>query len=269
MMKKMNVYLHELRSYRKSVMIWAVSLSLLIAFFLSIYPSFQQQAASVNDIFKNMPQSVMDALGFSPDLFTNVLGFYTFTMTYIVLCAAVQAMNIGLGVLAKESSGKTVDFLLTKPVSRPAIITAKLLAALTSLAITFVVFLIVSSIIAASVSTQAFDYGMFLKLSLPLFFVQVIFAALGFAIAAIARKIKSVLPLSLSTVFAFFIIGLVQGALHYEDLRYLTPFKYFDYGYILKNAAYDGVFLTLSAVIIVMAAAISYVVFGKKDIHAA
>lgn len=265
----MNIYLHELRAYRKSVLIWAVSLSLLIAFFLSIFPSFQQQSASINDVFQNMPKSVMDALGFSPDLFTSVLGFYTFTMTYIVLCAAVQAMNIGLGVLAKESSGKTVDFLLTKPVTRTAVITAKLLAAFTSLAITFLVFLAVSSIIAVSVSTQSFDYGMFLKLSLPLFSVQVIFAAVGFAIAAIARKIKSVLPLSLSTVFAFFIIGLVQGALSDHNLRYLTPFKYFDYSYILKNANFEGAFMAMAAVIVVVATVVSYIVYVKKDIHAA
>jgi ABC-2 type transport system permease protein len=177
-------------------------------------------------------------------------------------------MNIGMGVLAKEASGKTVDFLLTKPVSRTAIITAKLLAALSALAITSLVFFVVSGAMAAAVS-ENLDYWMFLKLSLPLFFVQVIFALLGFAIAAVARKIKSVLPLSLSTVFAFFIIGLVQGALHYEDLRYLTPFKYFDYGYILKNASYEGTFLLLSAVIVVVAAVLSYVVFLKKDIHAA
>ncbi len=265
----MNIYLHELRSYRKSVIIWTAALSLVAVFYLSLYPAFHADTAIVGAMFENLPQSVLDAIGISPETFTSVLGFYTFTMTYIVLCGAVQAMNIGLGVLAKEASGKTVDFLLTKPVSRSTILTAKLLAAFTALAITSVVFFAVSGVMAASVSAQAFDYGLFLKLSLPLFFVQVIFAALGFVIAALARKIKSVLPLSLSTTFAFFIIGLVQGALHYEDLRYLTPFKYFEYGYILKNASYEGAFLVFSAAIIAVSVAVSYIVFVKKDIHAA
>lgn len=264
----MNIYLHELRSYRKSIFIWSAVLSLVTIFFLSLYPAFHRDTAFFEQMLQNMPQSVKDALGFSAETFTSVLGFYTFTMTYIFLCGTVQAMNTGMGVLAKEAAGKTVDFLLTKPVSRTTIITAKLLAALTALAITSVVFFTVSGLMAVAVSEQAFDYWMFLKLSLPLFFMQVIFALLGFAIAAIARKIKSVLPLSLSTVFAFFIIGLLQGALHSEDLRYLTPFKYFDPGYILKNAAYEGSYLALSAAIIIVAAATSYIVFLKKDIHA-
>jgi ABC-2 type transport system permease protein len=265
----MNIYLHELRSYRKSILIWSAALSLVVVFYLSLYPAFQRDTAFVGQMLQNLPKSVQAALGLSVETFTTVLGFYTFTMTYIILCGAIQAMNIGMGVLAKEASGKTVDFLLTKPVSRAAVITAKLLAALTALAITSVVFFVVSGIMAVAVSTNSFDYGMFIKLSLPLFFVQVIFALLGFAIAAFARKIKSVLPLSLSTVFAFFIIGMLQAALRYEDLRYLTPFKYFDPGYILKNASYEGGYLVLSAIIVVVAAAISYLVFMKKDIHAA
>lgn len=265
----MNIYKHELRSSRKSALTWIVSLSLLVAFYLSLYPAFSRDTAILSAVFSRMPQSVMDALGFTPDVFSNVLGFYTFTMTYIILCGAVQAMNLGMGILAKEASGKTADFLLTKPVSRAAIITAKLLASLTVLIATSVVFILVAGIVASSVAGNAFDWGMLVKLSLPLFFVQVIFAALGFAVAAIARKIKSVLPLSLSTVFAFFIIGLVQGALKYEDLRYFTPFKYFEYGYILKSASYEGVYAALSAIIVVAAVALSYAVYMNKDIHAA
>jgi ABC-2 type transport system permease protein len=211
----------------------------------------------------------MDALGFMPEAFTDVLGFYTFTMTYIILCGAIQAMNLGMGILAKEASGKTADFLLTKPVTRGAILTAKLLACLTALGMTFAVFTAVAGVAASVVTDSPFGWWMFVKLSLPLLFVQLIFAALGFLIAAIARKIKSVLPLSLSTVFAFFIIGLVQGALKDEGLRCLTPFKYFEYGVLLKTGAYEGVYLALSAIIVLVAVAVSYGVYLNKDIHAA
>jgi ABC-2 type transport system permease protein len=265
----MNIYLQELRQLRKSVLIWSVSLSLVVVFYMALFPAFSRDTALVASLMRKLPQGVMDAIGFSPETFTTVLGFYTFTMTYIILCGAVQAMNIGMGVLAKEASGKTVDFLLTKPVSRAAIINAKLLAALTALAVTSLLFFIVSGIMAASVSPGPLDYRMFLTVSLPLFLVQMIFAALGFAIAAVARKIKAVLPLSLSTVFLFFIIGLIQGTLKYRDLKFLTPFKYFDYPYILTHASYEGIFVVLWAAVIAAAVAVSYMVFINKDIHAA
>jgi ABC-2 type transport system permease protein len=265
----MNIYLQELRSLRKSVLIWSVSLSLVVIFYLALYPAFSRDTAIVASMMSNLPQSVIDAIGITPETFTTVLGYFTFTMTYIILCGAVQAMNIGMGVLAKEAAGKTVDFLLTKPVTRAAVITAKLLAAMTALALTSLIFFIVSGVTAAAVSPNAFDYGMFIKVSLPLFFVQVIFAAMGFAVAAVVRKIKSVLPLSLSTVFMFFIIGLIQSALKLQDLRYLTPFKYFEFGYILAHASYEGAYVLLSAVLVAVSAAVSYVVYINKDIHAA
>ena len=265
----MNIYLQDLRSLRKSVLIWAASLSFVVVFYMALYPTFSKDSRLVAAVMSNLPQSAKDMMGISPETFTTMLGFYTFTLTYLILCGAVQAMNTGMGVLAKEASGKTADFLLTKPVSRANVLSAKLLAALTALAFTSIVVLAVALLMASSVSAQALDYALFLKLSLPLFFVQVIFAVLGFFIAAIAPKIKAVLPLSLSIVFLFFIIGLIQSALKYKDLRFLTPFKYFDLDYILVHASYEGIFAAFSMSIIAVSVTLSFLVYINKDISAA
>lgn len=265
----MNIYLHELRALRKSILIWSASLSFVVVFYMALYPAFSKDTKLVAAVMSKLPQSVMDMMGFSKETFTTMLGFYTLTLTYIILCGAVQAMNTGMGILAKEFSGKTADFLLTKPVSRAVVLTGKLLAALTALALTSLAVLAVAAVMATSISAQAFNYGLFFKLSLPLFFVQVIFAAMGFFIAALAPKIKAVLPLSLSTVFLFFIIGLIQSALKVQNLRFLTPFKYFELDYILTHGSYEGAFMALSIGIVAVFIAVSYFVFVNKDIHAA
>lgn len=46
---------------------------------------------------------------------------------------------LGSGIISKEERDKTAEFLLVKPVSRAHIMTAKLLAALTLLAVFFLV----------------------------------------------------------------------------------------------------------------------------------
>jgi ABC-2 type transport system permease protein len=186
-----------------------------------------------------------------------------------MLCGAIQAMHMGMGILAKEAAGKTGDFLLSKPVSRSAVLGAKLAAALTQLALTALVYLSVCAIVIASVSNTPTDWGLFWLMSLALFFTQVLFALMGFAIAAVARRIRGVLPLTLSIVFGFFVLSLLQGALHNEELRWLTPLKYFDVNQVLTSGGYQTGLVLAAVALAVGCVAVSWAVFTRKDIHAA
>ena len=68
-----------------------------------------------------------------------------------------------------------------------------------------------------------------------MFFVQLLFLAVGIFISVIVSKIKSVLTVSLATVFAFYFLGMFSGTTGEEAKRYLSPFKYFDTAYIIET----------------------------------
>ena len=265
----MNIFYHELKAYRRSTIIWTAALCLTSIFFLSMFPAFYSNARVLNEVFASLSQMVRDAIGLSPDMISSLLGFYSFGIGYVVLCGAIQAMNIGISLLSKETSGKTVDFLLTKPVTRARILTFKLLAALACIIITDLAYLVVASLVAWSVQVKAFDYRLFLMLSLTLLYVQLIFLALGFLVSVLLRKIKSIPPVSLSIVFGFFFIALFSSAIKDAQLRFLTPFRYFDPLYILNNSAYELTFVLISVLIVLVAIAATYLIYQKKDIHAA
>jgi len=264
----MNMFLHELNSYRKSTIIWTISLSAIAIMFLAMFPGFTTSAADVKKLFEGYPLALRNAIGLSLDTITTLLGFYSFTLLYITLCGAIQAMNLGTSIISKEAREKTADFLLTKPVSRIQIMTAKLLAALTSLVITDVIYFGFASIMASITSSNAFSMKIFIMISATLFFIQLIFLAIGVLISVIFPKIKSVLPVSLGTVFAFFFISMFGAAIGDNNLRYLTPFKYFDSAYIIKNGNYETSFIILEIVIIIIAIISSYIIYSKKDINA-
>lgn len=264
----MNIFFHELKAYRRSTIIWTAAVCLGVVLFLSIFPAFYKDARILTDVFAAFPQMVRDALGISLDMIASVLGFYSFLIGYVVLCGAIQAMNIGISLLSKETAAKTVDFLLTKPVTRARILTFKLLAALACIIITNLVYLVVASLMARSVQVKPFDFKLFLMLSLSLFFVQLIFLALGFLLSVLLRKIKSVLPITLSTVFGFFFISLFSSAIKDAQLRVLTPFRYFDPIYILNNSAYELMYVLISVLIVIVAIAATYLIYQHKDIHA-
>lgn len=264
----MNIFIHELQTYRRSTLIWTASLSLLAVLYLSIFPAFYKDARILTDVFAAFPQMVRDALGISPDMIASILGFYSFLIGYMVLCGAIQAMNIGISLLSKEAAGKTVDFLLTKPVTRARILTFKLLAALVCIVVTNLVYLVVASLMAWSVQEKQFDYKLYLMLSLSLFYVQLIFMALGFLASVLLRKIKSVLPITLSTVFGFYFISLFSSAIKDAQLRVITPFRYFDPIYILNNSAYELSYVLISILIVIICIAATYLIYQNKDIHA-
>ncbi|PLS03406.1 ABC transporter permease subunit [Neobacillus cucumis] len=264
----MNIFFHELKAYRKSTIIWTFSLIMVALLFLSMFPSFAKDADEFKKLLAGYPLAMRKAIGLNLENIFTILGFYSYALTFTTLCAAIQAMNIGTGIVSKEVREKTADFLLTKPVTRTQILTSKLLAAFMSLLLTNVIYLMAVNFIALQVKTVDFSMKKFVLLSGTMFFIQLIFLAIGIIISVIIPKIKSVLTVSLATVFGFYFLGVISDTSGNDVKRYISPFKYFDNTYIIKHASYEASFLIAGLVIVVVAITASYRIYTKKDIHA-
>lgn len=265
----MNIYLYELKSLRKSTVIWICALIGMAALYLSIYPSMASDAEDFKELLGSYPASFQAMLGINLDIITSILGFYSMIFSFVVLCGAIQAMNLGVSILSKESRERTADFLLVKPVSRTTIVTAKIAAGFTMIVITNIVFCIGSTVLANLVKTEDFDLKIYFMINLTLFFIQIIFMALGLVVSVFFKKIKNILPISLGTVFGLYLIGaLIAADKNDSAARILSPFKYFDISDIINTKQYETNYLILSAAIVLVSIIVTYVVFRKKDIHA-
>ncbi len=264
----MNIFKRELKANRNSTIIWAVSFAILITLFLMLYPAFTKDVDITRKILANLPLIVSSALGVSLANFFTIYGFFAYLFTPAVIPGAIQAMSLGVGMLSKEESGKTVDFLLSKPISRGRVVTEKLLAALCLLIFTNIVFSSVALAMASLVSTTSFSSTTFLLITATLLFIQIFFLALGMLFSVIMPKVKSVIAVALPTVFSFFIIGTLGAILGNDAIKYLSPFKYFDPNYIIANRAYEPKYLIIEAIIVFIAITVSYVIYIRKDIRA-
>ncbi|MDF2858368.1 MAG: transporter permease [Neobacillus sp.] len=263
----MNIFLHELKSYRRSIILWACSMTFLAVVYIFLFKGLEHDIESFKFFLDNMPAMIKKGFNILVDSISTLEGFYSFVFSFVILCGAIQAMNLGTAMVTKEIRDKTVDFLMTKPVSRMNIMTSKLMAAFFVLLITNIIYLGLTILTAVAV-VEAFHLKIFFMISLTMFFVQLIFMALGTLISVIAGKIKSVISVSLSTVFGFYILGSLGSFLGEEKVRYFSPFRYFDAAYIMKHAAYETSFVVIGIAFLIVAITSSYLVYLKKDIHA-
>ena len=264
----MNMYLRELRSLRKSAILWACSMTALAALYFSVYKGIAEDAADFKNLLAAYPASIRAMLGISLDSIATILGFYSMIFTFVALCGAIQAMNYGLSILSKETRERTADFLLVKPVSRTSVVSSKLLAALTMLFLTDAFYYAGALIAANAVKTSGYSNKLFFMVSLTLLFDQLIFFALGVLISVFFQKLNSVLPLSLGVVFGLYILGAILATGDNDTARFFSPFKYYNTAYIINNGRYETLYLVIGAIIVAAAVAGGYIVYVKKDIHA-
>jgi ABC-2 type transport system permease protein len=264
----MNIYLNELKALRKSTIIWTCSITALAALYLSLYSGVAQDAEDFKKLLSGYSPAIRSMLGINLDYIATVLGFYAMIFSFILICGAIQAMNLGLSVLTRESRERTADFLYAKPVSRTHIVSAKLSACITMLLATNVVFLIVSLLIANAIKTSEFSAKLFIMVNLSLLFVQLILFSLGMVISVFFKKLKNVLPLSLGFSFGFYMIGALFATGENSDVeRYFSPFRYFDTSYIVNNSSYELPYVIAGTVITVVSVITAYIIYSRKDIY--
>ena len=266
----MNIYVHEFRTYLKSVIIWSLALACLIFAFLSFFAGIAEDAEFLNTALERFPEELLVAFGMNTTDMSTVLGFFSIIFLICQICLAIQAANYGFALVSVEERELTADFLLAKPVGRTRILTLKLLSAFTGLAITTVVVWI-SSFVFINMFRDGRPYEtkplLLLLGSIVLF--QLFFLTVGMVISLLVRKVRSVTPFSMALAFGMYVLSAFGGMLGEDTVEIITPFKHFEPGYIISNAAYDVPMALISVSIIAVSVAASYVLYARRDIPAA
>jgi ABC-2 type transport system permease protein len=263
----MNIYTAEMKMSFKSLIYWTLGLSLIVIIFMNLYPAISESAESLENVMSNFPEEIRSALNLSDFKLNELLGFYCYLFTYILLTGSIYSMKLGVSVLSEEIRSKTADFLNTKPVSRTSIVSSKILCVFTNLLIQNLIYFIVSFItINLYKNNDEFSFKTFFLINLSLFLVQLFFMSFGLFISIILRKIKTVMPITLGVVFFFFILQMINETLKNKELSYITPFAYFDLSKVIEKVRFETNYLIINIVFIIVFTTITYIVYQKKDI---
>lgn len=263
----MNIFLRELKSNRKSLIIWGIGMFLMIASGMSKYTTYSSSAQN-SEIFNSMPYSIKALFGFASFDVTTMSGFYAFLFLYIELTAGIHAVLMGAGIISKEERDKTTEFLITKPVSRNLIITSKLLASLFNIIIINIVSL-VSSIIMVSAYNKGISVSKEICIFIfSMFIVQLIFFSIGAVISSFIKNAKSSGSLSVAILLGAFVISRITDFTDRIDvINIFSPFKYFSYENMAKGQGLNIGISIFSLALILVCLYFTYIFYGKRDLE--
>lgn len=259
---------YELKRTFRSFFNFTLGMLATWVIFIGFFDLFREDAALMDQLLQNFPAEFKAAFGFSDVNLSEIEGYLSFLISYINLIGAVFAMKLGVGLLSAEPREKTADFLLSKPVRRRDIVTAKLMTALIQLTAQILLLYAVSIATIAWLLDVRADQSILAQLIVSILLVQLFFLGLGFALAAAAKRIKAVMPITLGIVFFFFIVEMINESLHLEKLTYLTPFAYFKGSELLKTGSLSWPYIMLDLAVFAAAITGSYFLYQRKDFHA-
>lgn len=261
----MTIIKHELKQSKTSFIIWTVSIALLLACCVLIFPEMESEMDSVGAVFSSMG-SFTQAFGLDRLNFGSLKGFYAIECGNIVgLGGAFFASITAVSILSKEEKDRTAEFLLTHPVSRIRIITEKLAAVLIQVVLMNVIIFGIAVLSMVKVK-EDIPWKDILLLHLAYLLLQLELSGICFGISAFLRRGSVGVGLGLATMMYFLnLIGNMTSSV--EFVKKITPFAYCEGADIITNRELDMTLVVTGMVFAVIGVAAAYIKYNTKDVH--
>jgi len=267
----MAIFKYELRQMRTMIIAWAVGVSALL---FCILPSFLSIFINANGTVKTdvvasaQDNSFLKAVDMSAEFLSKPIGMYGFLTGWVFgIACGIIALHIGLSIHTKEFSGRTADFLLTKPYSRASIFISKLLSASTAVLIIGAAYFCTSYIALKTFLGDAMDVKLFALLAGSVILNSVLYMAFGIFLGVVVPRIRQPLLVSVTVVFITIVIGQLAVVAGTDILLYLSPPKFFGGSIVASLGHYEIRFVIWLIFLVTVFLTSAFAIFRKKDIY--
>ncbi|MDO5415584.1 MAG: ABC transporter permease subunit [Lachnospiraceae bacterium] len=263
----MVIFKYEMKNYRKYILVWAAALAVCIFSMTPVYYSMMNSAgAGGNALFETLGSSdFFQTVGMSMDYLTTPLGIYSFLTSFFALAAGIFGMHFGISIHTREFSGKTSEYLYTKPHTRGEIFRAKAWTVFCGTLIVGLAYLL-SSLLTLLLFQPGFDWWEFFLISLSLFFVALIFAAMGLLAGVWFSNNRNPLLTAGLAIFTEYCITSFSRVVGNRAIGFLSPFSFFGAAEISRNHFYEMSYVVWYFVLLAVCLLAAYRIFLKKDI---
>ncbi len=261
---RFKIAIQTMKNHWKTTIIVTLLFMVMAVMYAGMFPSFEESIVDMMD------SNFYESFNFFPhaDQMHTYVGFLTLELYNIfwLLILAIMIGFIAASSISKEIEGKTIDILMSNPVSRKQIVIEKFVGLIPMfLIINFATMMALIGITTAI--NESLNYGnLFIVhiLSIP-YFLTVF--SLGILISVIIdEKMKASIILISILVGMFVLNSISLLSTDYEFIGFFSFLHYFDTYMILQSGEVDvvGIFVFIILTILFQVAAMIY--FERRDI---
>jgi len=268
----MNLFKMEMRRNFRTLAIWSAVCGALTLLLTLLYPAMlsSDMLALFNAKIASLPKEMVDMFNLSSEDIRQLPQFFAYFFQFVLMAACVYGATLGLSVISREENEGTIEFLYAKPLRRSRIVTGKLLSAIATFAIYFVVVTIGGVIGCLAVKPEAQDTVTLLTAVKSVmaggFIAGLTYMFVGIALSVALRRAKHAASLASALFFGTYIVGSIPKITGVLDfLKWISPVNYVTPGDIVMDGVNGGYALILAAVMTV-AAGLTYMAYNRRDL---
>lgn len=252
---------------RWSTMWWSIGVVSFVLINMLLYPSFKDQAAELEKSFADLPPAAVQLFGGSTDFFSPV-GFLNSQIFFIMLPLLLGALAISLGasLIAREEQDKTIESLLSRPISRDRLLVGKMIAG--SLLLAFVSLLAaIATVVSAKIVGLDIELSLVWLACLACFLLSWSTGAIALLITSFGRARAAAIGIGALVGVGGYLVVSLSGTVDWLDWpSKLFPFYYYQSETIL-NGAYKWANVLFFLLVGAICAALSIVFFRRRDLE--
>ncbi len=265
-----NLIVNDFKRLFKSLVLWTVIVGGLALLMLLLFPAFEDIYADLEALLEGYPQGFLEAFGLGEDglVLENIYGWFGVEgYLFVLLIGSVYAGLLGGSILSKEEDDQTIEFLLTRPITRSEIYLSKLLVIMVNLLILNAVVAAVLGVTFATLDTM--NWMLWALFSGAPIILHMIFASTSLLISVFVTKSRTVMSIALGLVVGLYVVDIISSLSESaENLKYITPYEYVNAVTIVNDGRLEPLYLAISAAIIVVTLLLGWGFYRKKDITA-
>lgn len=263
----MNIFIREYKANVKSLIIWTGG---VIGFmFIALYEGLMFAGEEgINEMMESFPEGLMAAFALDQFDLSKFEGYFGLMVVYIAILLAVYGVMRSCSIITSEERDKTVEFSLVLPIKRWQLLVPKLLVVLIN-SVLLNLFVYGETILISKMAEldDAARFVEFVGLSMTaIFFIQLIFIGIGFMLGCIFKQHKKAGGAAVGILLATYAFSILT-ALHesLDFLKFLTPFKFFNFMEIYNTLKIELTYMFVSAALFAVTVAIGFIGYQRRD----
>lgn len=244
------LYLFELKKTKKGCIIFTSIIIFVLIVTMALYPLYTKNESYFLNLFSKMSPSTLQRLGIDLSNCFEPLSYYSLLFSFISIFGALFAAYLGVASMSIDRLNNANEFYFIKPIKRKKIIHYKILANISILFISTIIYNLISFIMILIVKSTSISYLKLFQINSSLFLLELVFLFIGMLVGLLLKNNKTFLIPSIVIVIIFELLNFIEDSFDLVILKYINPFSYFTVTDIITTGKYQYSFLVASTFIV-------------------